>query len=277
MLAIELGLGALVLGPRRARLVACAGCTALMLLIMATGNYGFFNLLAIALCVLLLDDRALRGLVPGRWRARLPAADERDLPRPHALARAAYAALAAVVIFLTGAELLDRLGWHPSYPAPLAEARVLAAPLRTFNSYGLFAVMTTERPTIVIEGRRAGGPWRSFEPRYAPGALDRAPPFVEPHMPRLDWQLWFAALRGCGGAPWFEHLLKRLLEGAAPVEELFANDPFPDAPPDEIRTTRYLYRFAGPGSHAWWVREPAGPFCPTVALRDGRLVAVGRD
>src|SRR5262249_43014516 len=53
--------------PRRARLFAF-GCTALLqLLILATGNYGFFNLLSLVLCVPLLDDATLK-----RGELRMP-------------------------------------------------------------------------------------------------------------------------------------------------------------------------------------------------------------
>jgi hypothetical protein len=244
---------------------------------MSTGNYGFFNLIAIALSILLLDDRALRALTPERFRVRLPDVDERSLPPASSFGRLAFGALATLVIFLTTAQLMDRLGWHPPYPKALAATRRAAAPLRTFNSYGLFAVMTTERPEILIEGRRGVGPWLAYELPYKPGDLDRAPPFVQPHMPRLDWQLWFAALRGCDRAVWFHHLVGRLLAGSPEVAALFENDPFSDAPPDEIRSTLYRYRFADPGSHAWWERERVGAFCPRMVLRDGKLLGIAEE
>jgi hypothetical protein len=274
MLAIEIGAGLLALGPRRARQLACLATIALMLLIMSTGNYGFFNLIAIALSILLLDDRALRALTPHRWRARLPIVDEHALRPATSFGRVAFGALATVVIFLSTAQFMDRLGWHPPYPKALAATRRAVAPLRTFNSYGLFAVMTTERPEILIEGRHADGPWLRYELPYKPGALDRAPPFVQPHMPRLDWQLWFAALRGCDRAVWFHHLVGRLLAGTPEVRALFAEDPFPDAPPDEIRSTLYRYRFADLASDEWWERERVGAFCPRMVLRNGRLQAI---
>src|SRR5258705_2867534 len=68
------------------------------------------------------------------------------------------------------------------------------AQFRLVNPYGLFAVMTTERPEIILEGSADGHTWVPYEFRYKPGRLDRRPAFVAPHQPRLDWQLWFAAL-----------------------------------------------------------------------------------
>jgi hypothetical protein len=52
--------------PRRLRLIACVCEILLQLTIAFSGNYGFFNLLTIILCIALLDDRLLQ-----RFRARL--------------------------------------------------------------------------------------------------------------------------------------------------------------------------------------------------------------
>jgi hypothetical protein len=91
-------------------------------------------------------------------------------------------------------------------------------------------------------------------------------------MPRLDWQMWFAALRGCRNATWFHAFMRRLLEGAPAVRALLAHDPFPDTPPTYLRTTRYLYTVAPLDDEAWWRRERLDDYCPTVMLEDGELV-----
>ena len=58
MFAIELVVPFLTFGPRRIRLASCAALVLLQVLIMWTGNYGFFNLLTMLLCLLLIDDAA---------------------------------------------------------------------------------------------------------------------------------------------------------------------------------------------------------------------------
>src|SRR5206468_3644177 len=60
----ELGAPWLIWGPRKMRLRAFVLIVLLQVLIAATGNYGFFNVLAIVLCVTLLDDAQLAR----RWR-----------------------------------------------------------------------------------------------------------------------------------------------------------------------------------------------------------------
>src|SRR5438270_4615777 len=56
MFVIELVVPFLVFCGRRSRQIACGALILLMLLISITGNYCFFNLHTVALCVLLLDD-----------------------------------------------------------------------------------------------------------------------------------------------------------------------------------------------------------------------------
>jgi hypothetical protein len=197
--------------------------------------------------------------------------DESALPAPQPGARTAGAVLAAAVLLLTSVSFAQRLGARIDPPDPLGSALDAVRSLRSFNAYGLFAVMTTERPEILLEGSADGRDWQPYTFRWKPGPPDRAPAFVEPHMPRLDWQMWFAALRGrC--QPWFQRFMLRLLEGAPDVVALLADDPFPETPPRYLRARLQRYRFTSFGSDAWWEVEAAGSYCPTVRLQGGRLV-----
>src|SRR5579871_4081617 len=118
------------------------------------------------------------------------------------------------------------------------------APFHLVNTYGLFAAMTTERPEIVIEGTADGHTWLPYEFRYKPGDLGRAPPFVAPYQPRLDWQMWFAALypgfvpardMHGGRMMWFGEFLSSIMEGRKEVLALI--EPLP-IPPEKIRGVR---------------------------------------
>ena len=90
-------------------------------------------------------------------------------------------------------------------------------PFRLTSPYGLFAVMTTTRDEIIVEGSDDGVHWREYQFRYKPGDVNRRPPWNIPHQPRLDWQMWFAALGGAGQNPWFSRFLERLLEERRPL------------------------------------------------------------
>ena len=277
-LGIELAAPFGIFGPRRLRLISCAAIALLQLTIALTGNYGFFNLLTLTLCIPLLDDRALRALVPSRFRERIAQPSSiPDLRLRPALLPLGSLVLAAFLFAVTSSEALERLDAGFLVPSPVENLLVTLAPLRTFNSYGLFAVMTKERPEILIEGSSDGLTWRPYEFRWKPGALDRRPRFTTPHMPRLDWQMWFAALGSCEREPWLHAFLRRLLEGNPVVSGLLSGNPFPDAPPRYLRSTLWKYRFSTPTDRrqgVWWTREKVGPYCPTVALDQGRLRVV---
>jgi len=144
------------------------------------------------------------------------------------------------------------------------------APFRTFNSYGLFAVMTASRPEIIIEGSNDGVAWLPYEFKYKVGDVKRRPMFVAPHQPRLDWQMWFAALGTYRQNPWLVNFCLHLLQGSRPVLALLGHNPFPLAPPRYIRATVYDYRFTDFATRhqtgAWWLRREKGLYLPPFSL-----------
>lgn len=236
MFAVELAAPFLIFLPRRPRVLAFAAIVSLQTLIALTGNYCFFNLLTMALCVLLLDDAFLR------WKPAAPA-------RPSRWPAWAMVLVAAVSLLSPSA----------------------LAPFHVSNRYGLFAVMTTSRPEIIIEGSRDGTTWSEYKFKWKPSDLNSRPRFVAPHQPRLDWQMWFAALGPTQQSPWFFNLAGRLFQGSPAVIGLFANNPFPDSPPRYLRALVYDYHFTNfaqkRGDGAWWRREPEGLFCPVLSAR----------
>ena len=267
MFAIELGVPMLIWGGARPRLLAFGALAGLQLLIFATGNYGFFNLLTIGLCVMLLDDSVWPG-----WARRL--VEKAPFPRGTAWPRWITMPVAALLLVLGVLQMLSPSRAGLDWPAPLRLFERAAAPLRLVNGYGLFAVMTTTRPEIVVEGSDDGETWTEYEFRWKPGDLSRVPAFVEPHQPRLDWQMWFAALGRYDQNPWFVAFLLRLLQGSPEVTALLGRNPFPDHPPRYVRALRYLYRFTDlaerRASGHWWKREPQGLYLPEVTLESFR-------
>jgi hypothetical protein len=256
--AIELGAPLLLLVPARLRRLRIAAALALILLqlgIAATGNYGFFNLLSIVLCVPALDDQFLRRLIP----LRLEAFGDESRARQTTLAVAAPLLLLLSALSFAREIAYTVPGGGPGILPKWSDA-VLGglAPFRSVNGYGLFRVMTTERPELVIEGSQDGVQWKEYEFRYKPGPVDRRPPFVAPFHPRLDWQMWFAALDPVQSYGWLRSLTEHLRAGTPEVLALFGRNPFPDAPPAFLRIVRYDYRFSTPDerrrSGAWWVR-----------------------
>jgi len=130
-------------------------------------------------------------------------------------------------------------------------------------------VMTKDRDEIVIEGSADGIEWLPYEFKWKPGDVMRAPGWCAPHQPRLDWQMWFAALGSYRQSPWFGRLIVRLLQGSRDVSQLLAKNPFPHDPPRYIRAMFYRYRFTTLRERretgAWWKREQLREYLPTVS------------
>ncbi|HEY2387055.1 MAG TPA: lipase maturation factor family protein [Candidatus Binatia bacterium] len=269
-LLVELGLAPLVFAPRRVRAAVVAVMTLFQLSVLLTANYGFFNYLNLALLLLVLDDGHLVWIA-ARCRVALTPAPP---PRHGRLRTALFAALTLVVVPVSIVPFLPFLSRSAARAPALGPVRDVIEATRAVNAYHLFAQMTLVRREVVIEGSADGTAWQSYELRYKPGDPDRAPPFVAPHQPRVDFQLWFLPLGGRLQARYFDTLLARLLTKPAAVAPLFARDPFPDTPPKLLRVALYRYRFSdAPTRRAtgdWWTRELLGTTQPIGAPpRDG--------
>jgi predicted DCC family thiol-disulfide oxidoreductase YuxK len=275
MFGVELVVPFLIFLPRRARFVVFWLFVLFQAGIAVTGNYTFFNLLSVVLCLPLLDDRALLRFLPANWRERL--AHVLNASRPplrRAIARGQLALVSAVgllVLTVTGIEIVGMFRGRMKAPYFLGKLYQHVAVFRSINNYGLFAVMTTSRPEIIVEGSNDGRSWEPYEFKYKPGDVKRRPRFVAPHQPRLDWQMWFAALNPNYREPWFMNFATRLLQGSPEVLTLLEKNPFPAAPPRSIRACLYEYHFTDSAMRradgSWWRREFKGFYCPPISLR----------
>eukprot|EP01137_Pigoraptor_chileana_P024025 Opistho-2@91317 len=359
-------------GTEAARLLSGAAQAGLMVVVMATGNFTFFNLLTCVLCISCVDERTARrickrgvwGILPRKrtrrtvfllsivasiaflvyatvklFDCRVDLEDTADTFKARvaftlewlnkvaapASVRAALAlattefavvGLLPVVLYPVFARLKSARirssgvagaaghavtwAWHGVFLAAagfifvvsvvpfvfsldkptgqalrpeVLDAYRVSAPLNIANSYGLFRSMTGVggRPEVVIEGAGSDGVWREYDFRYKPGNVSASPLFVMPHQPRLDWQMWFAALGSYGNNPWFISLVHRLLTNEPTVTALLARNPFPDTPPKQIRATHYTYHYTRqvPGKApppAWWWRESPREYLPPLSL-----------
>ena len=135
------------------------------------------------------------------------------------------------------------------------------------NSYHLFASVTRERIEPQFETRDAPlrgvedeGAWTERGLRWKAGDPRRAPGFVAPHQPRVDFQLWFYGLAfQRREPPYVTALVEKLCNDAASVQPLF-RDPL-SASPDRrahrllavpVRERRRTARL-----RTWWRRARA--------------------
>jgi predicted DCC family thiol-disulfide oxidoreductase YuxK len=260
VLGVELIIPFLIFAPRRLRVFAAKWLLILQVLIFLTGNYTFFNLLAMALCVFLFDDRTFE-----RW-LKPPLQAEARATRTE---RLVVAGVTALVLTIGLARMIETFSGEAI--EPLHTIVKYTAPLEIVNSYGLFAMMTTSRPEIIVEGSMDGETWRAYSFPYKPGDLQRAPRWVEPHQPRLDWQMWFAALGSYRENPWFVNFAVKLLEGSPEVRGLLEADPFGGKAPRFVRAELYDYSFTDAEERRrtgnWWKREAKGLYLPAIGLK----------
>lgn len=232
-LGFELVVPWLILIPRRwAWRAAFVVFTGFQIVNFATANYGFFIPLSVALHLWLLEEPTLPRL---DWR------------------------LAPVGIWAL-LSLNAGLARFSDLPASTTLVQLSSA-WRVVNSYHLFGHITTER----IEPRFEvlDGDWTPLHLHYQPGPVDRAPPFVAPHQPRVDFRLWFYGLSYQRGAPGYvKALVARLCEDPEAVQPLFV-EALPAAP-EAVRISYWRYRF---GDEDWWEREPIDVSGTATCLR----------
>ena len=229
--------------------------------LLVSGNYAWLNLITMVIAASALPDSFVQALVPGL------AASGPTGPAPQWFV-ASVVALVGVVLALS------------YWPARnlISPGQLMNYSFNRYhlvNTYGAFGSVTRIRHEVVVEGTdqatlTATTRWREYEFRGKPGDLKRRPPQIAPFHLRLDWLMWFAALRSSFAEDWFIPFLVKLLEGDRATLRLLGHNPFPDAPPEWVRARFYRYRFSTPDERRatgdWWVREPEGDYARPVRL-----------
>ena len=246
--------------PRRFRIAAALITIVTQLLIMATSNHNFVNLLVIVLCIFLLDDRFISRFMPGRLIER---ARSVKIAGPSRISSAVLSVV-AILILVTSAGTFVMRTLPVNYPAVAVRSFAAVYNYGIGHIFHVYPVMQVERQELEIQGSNDGINWRPYGFRYKPGPINKRPPVNIPHQPRLDWMMWFLPPQARGDDLWLNMLLKRLHEGSPQVLQLFEYNPFPDRPPRFLRVVAYDYRFTTPEEKAatgnWWQRSYLGIF-----------------
>ena len=272
MYFVEIVVPFFIFAPRRLRFFAGFMMIPLQVFILLTGNYTFFNLLSIALCILLFDDSFFKAIMPRKFNSLIVSSQSYTGSRTGFSIKKLAAILFFVFMFGLGCIQLGKavVGYR-RMPGVFQDVIRWVSPYRIVNSYGLFTVMTTSRPEIIVEGSNNGRDWYAYEFKYKPGDLKRPLPWVAPLQPRLDWQMWFAALGSYRANPWFTNFMLQVLEGSPEVLGLLENNPFPKKPPKYLRASVYEYNFTSPEGRKRtgdiWTRERKGLYMPVLSLR----------
>src|SRR6266568_8158265 len=289
-LALELGLAWMMFLPRHLRILCFLIITPWQTGIILSANYTFLNYLVLALGFLLLDDQFLLAYFPRFLKKSYLATKEakplaapvlEDKWRKTLLAQGSAVKIAVTAVMLTWIfyATLVQMVWivrpWPHWTTPVSALE----PFRVANRYGLFAVMTRGRYEIEFQGSDDGQKWLVYPFRFKPQDPAKAPGIYAPYQPRFDWNLWFASLSTWRQEPIVPRTEQALLRGSPDVLLLFLGNPFPKAPPKQVRAVLWQYWFSTPeekrATGVWWRREQLGLYAPTLEREeDGRIVVL---
>ena len=141
------------------------------------------------------------------------------------------------------------------------------------NTYGAFGSVGRKRYELIVEGTDEetithNTRWKEYEFIAKPGNIHRKLPIIAPYQPRIDWQIWFAAMQTPEQNPWMLTFIKKLLDNDKVTLSLIKENPFPDKPPKYIRVEHYIYNFVKPGNIAVWERERIGTWLSPMSKED---------
>lgn len=223
--------------------------------IWATGNLSYLNYLSVIFSVILVNDSYFH--VIGINPAALIEPSLLQIP------------LSLIGLGLIFFQIISLYNYF--FPNGTC-AKILSwiEPFHIVNRYGIFAVMTTVRNEIIIEGSNDRENWKEYYFKYKPSELERRPRRISPYQPRLDWQMWFLPFSRFENEWWFQRFLICLLQGKADVLKLMRHNPFPKAPPKFIRALIYEYRFTDSSTKSslgtWWERKYVAAYSPIMTL-----------
>ncbi|MET0342607.1 MAG: lipase maturation factor family protein [Polyangiales bacterium] len=279
------------------RIVSFASLTALMIGIQLTGNWGFFNIGYVLLCVSLLDVNAsVFDVFAAPW-------SERALTFPDAAIHLAMLLLFynSIFYFLFTNSWVTRtwLQWHwdaPLWNKPFWRTTVrwlrFFAPFHMVNGYGVFPPIAAPpiRFAPVFEGSNDGKTWKAYGFKHLPSTPEQKLPIVAPYHPRFDQGLtygsigihdgsffsstigdgnpYLAYLRFC----WLDRAAQHVLRHDEEMKREIGFNPFGETPPKLVRVSTYVLAPTTPAElratgHRWRVRR-LGTLLPARASVD---------
>jgi hypothetical protein len=256
--------------PRIGRRIAGVILVLFQILLIVSGNLSFLNWLTLVPALACFDDAFWARWLPRALVRRATTAASKA--KPHAPMQRTAWVVAALVGLLSIQPVVNMI-----LPGQIMNTSY--DPLDLVNTYGAFGSVGRQRMNVVFEGTDAAAPdaqavWKEYPYQALPVAPDKRPPQIAPYQPRLDWQMWFAAMSDANEYPWTLHLVWKLLHNDPGALSLFGGNPFPDKPPRYIRAVLYRYAFARPGNPEghWWRREELGLWLPPLSAVDPRLL-----
>ncbi|MBF0263635.1 MAG: lipase maturation factor family protein [Gammaproteobacteria bacterium] len=266
VLVMELIVPLFIFLPRKFKIFAAVSTIILQLIIIATSNHNFVNLLTILLCLFLLDDKFIQSLIPKFKQDKI----KQSISPSGVFSRIITSIMSILLLSI----ILTQAYWYvfdKTLHSPFNEIARTGHHWGIGNVFHIFPTMQTERFEMMIEGSYDGKTWYPYQFKFKPNAVDQAPRFNVPHQPRLDWMIWFVPPQFSGMMPWFDAFMNRLKNNSPDVTKLLAYNPFADKEaPKFLRVPVYRYQFTNfeerKKTGNWWKAEFLGYF-PNVPLR----------
>jgi len=263
---IELVVPFIAFGPVKARHLAGVLLISFQGFLIVSGNLSFLNWLTILPAIALFDDKFLRKFMP-KFITRKADTAIKNARKPTKKQHAINWVLVIVIAWLSIAVVQNLLSSNQIMNTSFNQ-------LNLVNTYGAFGSVGKERYELILEGTEEKilteqTQWKAYEFKAKPGNVNRTLPVVAPYQPRVDWQIWFAAMQSPEQNPWLVHMVWKLLHNDEGTLSLIANNPFPDKPPEYIKIDIYRYEFAS--SSTVWERTKLGNWLQPLSTSTPRL------
>ncbi|MDD9952706.1 MAG: lipase maturation factor family protein [Candidatus Woesearchaeota archaeon] len=258
---IELVVPWFVFWPRLLRYAAGILLISFQFILIASGNLSFLNWLTIVPAIACFDDVFFRKILPKKLvHYSEKQAKGATVSRMQTVCAWTFLLVVLVLSIPVVQNLLsERQAMNTSF-----------GKLHLVNTYGAFGSIGKERGELVIEGTADAvvseqSIWKEYELPGKPTKLDRNHPQLAPYQPRIDWQIWFAAMSHPNREPWLWHVLWKLLHNDPGALSLFSHNPFPDEAPEHVRIMYYKYKLAPLAAENIWEREFVGIWFPPIS------------
>jgi len=266
---VELVVPFFIFTTRNLRHIAGIFLVGFQVILIFSGNLSFLNWITITAAISSFDDKFLRRFLPRfiTKRAELAASHARLNKRQHKISWA----YALIVVWLSVPVVTNLLSSRQVMNTSFNN-------LHLVNTYGAFGAIGKQRNELVVQGTddeviSETTVWREYEFKAKPTDIKRKHPIIAPYQPRVDWQIWFAAMQTPNQNPWLVHMIWKFLHNDPGALSLIAENPFQDKPPKHIRVELYQYKFVPPWekTDVVWERKRAGSWLPSMSKDSPQL------
>ena len=260
---IELIVPWFVFYPQIARYIAGILLISFQFILILSGNLSFLNWITILPSIACFDDNFFRKILPKWITQKAEIASSKQV-------KYKYQNIIAWILVIVVAWLSIPVVQNLVSSRQIMNTSFTRIPL--VNTYGALGSVGKERYELILEGTdeeiiTPQTKWKEYEFKGKPGNVYGKLPIIAPYQPRIDWQIWFAAMQRPEHNPWLIHLIWKLLDNDKDALSLLANNPFPDKPPKYIGVEYYHYSFAPIGNKEdlIWNRRYIGQWLPPLS------------